>query len=219
MQTLAAAGVAGSLHFDVRDKSGNSLPLVNGDGSLAPEGEAFKAAYESLVGTTPPPTTTPSTTTTTPPPAADVRYSFEDGTLDGWTSTGHVSSLTNSTEAGGQDGTHALKVVFTSTSSGDLPYIKASLADGPVAGQTVSASVRLPADGTSSVTAKLFVQDSSGNWHPQSDTRISRRDAWVPLTFTPSGYVGNASRVGLQFLEAPANTPTTVYVDSVNWSS
>ena len=41
--------------------------------------------------------------------------------------------------------------------------------------------------------------------------------SWVRLAFTPSGYSGTATQIGVQFNESPANTSSTVYVDSVTW--
>jgi len=150
IQTLADNGVAASMHYNVEDL----LPLVTSAGAPTTQGQAFKEKYESLVSSPPPTGSSP-------------RYSFEDGTLSGWSKTGNVSGYGVSTAAGGQDGTHSLKVTFFSSGSGDFPYLH----DG----------------------------------------------SWVRLAFTPSGYSGAATQIGVQFNESPANTGSTVYVDSVTW--
>lgn len=206
LDTLAADGIAASMHFDVQDE----VPLVNGDGSLAPEGVSFKAAYESLTSGTPPPTTT-----TTTGPSGPVRYSFEDGGLDGWGSSGNVTSLSNSTTVGGQDGSHALQVVYHSTGSGDFPSVHVNPPDGPAAGQTLTLWLFVP---TGSVTAKLYVQDPAYTWHVAPDQTYDASGSWVELSYPVSGFSGTAIQIGLQLNESPANTDTTVFVDSVNWS-
>lgn len=224
LDTLAANGIAASMHFNVQ----NELPLVNGDGSPAPEGTSFQAEYENLVGgvapttttTTTTATTTPTTTatTTTTPPVTPVRYSFEDGGSDGWGSSGNVTSLTNSTGAGGQDGTHALRVVFHSTGSGDFPSIHVNPSTGPSAGQTLTLWLYLPGNTTTRIDAKLYVQDSGFTWHVAPDQTYPATGSWVELSYPLTGFSGNANQIGLQLNESPAGTDTTVYVDSVNWS-
>ncbi|NUP53179.1 MAG: hypothetical protein HOW97_38540 [Catenulispora sp.] len=241
IQTLAADGIAASLHYNVQ----NSLPLVNGDGSFAAEGVAFNAEYTTLIGPGSPPSTSPSgsassptsppssppstsqsspssppsTPTSSTPSAGGPRYSFEDGTLQGWTSTGGVSSLVNSTDVPAQDGTHELEAVFASATSSDQPYIHTNPLHGPTAGQTLSAYVYVPTTTTTTVTAKLYVQDSGYAWHQGAGVVISQRGAWVKLSLTPSGYSGSAIQVGLQFLESsPSGTPSTIFLDSVDWS-
>lgn len=165
------------------------------------------------------PTPTPTPKPTPTPNPNGPKYSFEDGGLDGWSSTGHVSSLQNSTAVGGQNGTHALQVVYSSSSTSDFPYISVtpSSGTGPTAGQTLTAWVFVPNGTSQTVIAKLFIQDSSFTWHVQNDVTVSQRGSWVQLSFALSGFSGNANMVGVQFNAAPANTNTTVYVDSVNW--
>src|SRR5258708_3039390 len=83
-------------------------------------------------------TTSTSSPSPNPTPGKGPQYSFEDGGTDGWAGTGHVTSLQNSTTASGQDGTHALKTVFYSSSLSDLPYISVAPATGPSSGQTLT---------------------------------------------------------------------------------
>jgi len=199
LRTLANSGVTASMHFNVA----NAVPLAEADGSLTAEGKAFKDAYEQL-GSDPAP--------------SGVKYSFEDGGVDGWSKTGNVSACAASTDAGGQDGTHALRVTFSSTSAGDLPYVHVNPASGPAAGQVLTAYVQVPSSSTATVTAKLYVQDAGNVWHSSGGTVVGARGTWVPLSFTPSGYSGSARQVGVQFGESPGNTSTTVYLDAVSWS-
>jgi hypothetical protein len=254
LQTLSADGVAASMHFNVNNlsQSDGSFPLVNLDGTLAPEGIAFAAQYTALVGSgstgtasaspsvsgslTPPGSTSASASASasastsasasasasaSPTTSAVApKYSFEDGTLDGWSSTGNVTSLVNSIDVGGQDGTHALEVIFHSTGVSDYPYIHVNPTTGPAAGQTLTAYVYIPTGTTTTVYVKLYVQDPSYTWHTSSalGTLISQRGSWAQVGFALSGYSGNALQVGIQFEESPYSTATTMYVDSVNWS-
>ncbi|WP_020638445.1 glycosyl hydrolase [Amycolatopsis balhimycina] len=212
LQTLAANGVTASMHFDVRNQQQDHLPLVEGDGTLAPEGIAFKAAYDALAGTP------PTTTTTTSVPAPGPKYSFEDAGLDGWAGTGHVSALAGSTDVGGEDGTHALRVTFTSNSAADQPYVHVNPpGGGPGAGRPLTAHFYVPGTTTATVTAKLYVQDLSGTWHIGADTVLSQRGSWTELSYTPSGYSGNAQQIGVQLRESPVGTAATVYLDAVGW--
>lgn len=149
-------------------------------------------------------------------PATSVRYSFEDGALDGWSATGHAT-LSNSTAAGGVAGTHALQADFHSTSASDQPYIHVNPTSGPAAGQTLSAYLLVPSGTTQTVTAKLYVQDSAFQWHTANPVTVSQRGSWVQLSYPLSGYTGTAIQVGLQFNETPVNTSTTVYVDGFTW--
>ena len=153
------------------------------------------------------------------PAGGPLKYSFEDGGLDGWSATGNVSTLANSTTAGGQDGSHALRIDFHSTQPSDQPYVHVNpTGGGPAAGQTVTAYLYVPAATTSTITAKLYVQDPAYAWHTADATVVSARGSWIKVSFTPTGYSGAARQLGLQLLESPYNTTSTVYLDAVNWA-
>jgi hypothetical protein len=201
IQTLADNGVAASMHYNVEDL----LPLVTPAGAPTTQGQAFADQYEALTGATPPPTVP--------------RYSFEDGALSGWSTTGHVSSYAVSTTVGGQDGSHALRATFFSSSTGDFPYFHvAPSGGGPNAGQTYSASVYVPTGTSTTVTVKLYVQDNANTWHTSNGVVIGRRGSWARVAFTPTGYTGATKQIGVQFGETPVDTNTTVYLDSVTWN-
>ena len=156
---------------------------------------------------------------TLPPATGPVRYSFEDGGLDGWSSTGNVASLTNSTAFGGEDGSHALCADFHSSSASDQPYVHVNPSSGgPAAGQRLTAFLYIPSGTGSTVTAKLYVQDPKFTWHSGNPVTVSARGSWVQLSFSPSGYTGSALQLGVQFSETPADSPTTVCVDAVTWA-
>ncbi|NUP53180.1 MAG: hypothetical protein HOW97_38545 [Catenulispora sp.] len=156
---------------------------------------------------------------TLPPATGPLKYSFEDGGPDGWSASGNVTALANSTAVGGQDGAHALRIDFHSTQSSDQPYVHVNpTSGGPTAGQTLTAYVYVPSTTASTITAKLYVQDSAYAWHTAGATVVSARGSWVELSFTPTGYSGAAKQLGLQLLESPYNTTSTVYLDAVNWA-
>ena len=243
LQTLAADGITASMHFNVNNLNvtNGSFPLVDYDGSLAAEGIAFSAQYDALVGTgtSPSPSTSPSVSASSspsagpsasasassspsasaPPTGSAPKYSFEDGGLDGWSATGNVTSLTDSTAVGGKDGSHALAIEFESTQAGDQPYVHVNPSGGgPAAGQTVTAYLYVPSGTADSISAKLYVQDPNFAWHTATATVVSTRGSWVELAFTPSGYSGNALQLGVQFQETPYSSPATVYLDAVDWA-
>ncbi len=164
----------------------------------------------------PGPVPSPAGSATTSAGAAP-RFSFEDETLAGWSSTGSVRSLVTSNAAGGQDGAKALQITFVSASNGDYPHVSVGTPDGPASGETVTASVLVPANTTSTVAAKLYIQDSKFVWHMAPMTDIGQRGQWIQLSFTPTGYSGSAIRVGLQMHENPSNTDTALFLDAVTW--
>jgi hypothetical protein len=232
LQTLISDQVFASMQYAA--SNANTQLLLNSDNSATVQLTAMSAYYQSLSTPTPTPTTpststptpipttastpTPApTTTSTPTPTSGPIYSFEDGGVDGWSSTGHVTSLTNSTTASGQDGTHALKVVFYSSSSSDLPYISVAPTSGPTSGQTLTAYVYDPSGTSTTIQAKLYVQDSGGTWYMETAKTLVVPN-WNYLSYQVPTISGNATRIGIQFYESPNNTSTTVYVDSVTWS-
>lgn len=230
IESLASNNVFASMQFRIESLT----PLISND-QLTTQATTFQSEYEKLIngsGTpTPTPTSVPTSTptpiptstptpapTATPTPTSGPQYSFEDGGTDGWTSSGHVTTLQNSTTAGGEDGTHALQTTFYSSSTSDLPYVSVAPASGPQSGQTLTAYVYLPS-GTAATTtqAKLYVQDSAGTWH-QDTLGTLVKGTWNYLSYTLPTFSGSAQRIGIQFYEASNNTSTTIYIDAVNWS-
>jgi hypothetical protein len=247
IQTLAADDIAASMHFDVQDLlplvntdgsfaaegvsfnaqytalAGSSpTPSDSPSATATPSGSSSASPSASPSGSSsasasasasPSPSASATSTAGTP------QYSFEDGTSDGWGSTGHVSSLVNSADVPGQDGTHELKVTFDSTASSDWPYIHVNPSSGPTAGQTLNAYIYVPSSTTTTITAKLYVQDASFTWHTANGTVIGQHGSWVQLSYPLSGYSGDAIQIGLQLQEsAPYSTASTAYVDSVGWN-
>src|SRR6202011_1011783 len=97
------------------------------------------------------------TPTTTTPAQQYSSFSFEDGSVDGWTGRGEVSQVQNTTAMAMGD-KHALQVTLTNMRNGDFPFVsvgRANLATYPKAGQTVSVYLYLPAN-SSDVEAKIF---------------------------------------------------------------
>ncbi len=242
LQALVSNQVFASMQYAASDAS--TQLLLNSDNTATVQLTAMSSYYQGLPTQTPTPTPTSSTSTPTPTPTptststptptptftptptptltptptpTGPKYSFEDGGTDGWTSSGHVTSLSNSTTASGEDGTHALKTVFYSSSNSDLPYVSVAPTKGPVSGQTLTAYVYVPAGTSTTIQAKLFVQDSTGTWH-QENIKTLVTTYWNYLSYTIPTFSGSASRIGIQFYESPNNTSTTVYIDAVNWS-
>ncbi len=214
LRTLAEGGVVASMHYNVE----RAVPLATADGALTTQGQAFKDTYEELA-TSPSSPSPPSPSPPSPSPSPSTpggttpRYSFEDGGLSGWSGTGDISSLSSSTQVGGQHGGRALKVVF----GDNYPYVHAQPPDGPASGSTLSAYVYLPASVSKTVTVRLYVQDSAYQWHSGATT-VGPRDTWVGLTYRATVYAGRAIQVGVQFDAQPAGSPTVIYLDSITWS-
>lgn len=153
-----------------------------------------------------------------PRTAASVRYSFEDG-ADGWNPAGTDANVADSTAVGGQNGSRALQVSDYASGSNDFPYVRANTSgSGPVAGQTVTAWVRVPSAVSGSVGAKIFVQQAgNGAWHYNNAfTTVSAGGGWQQLSYVCAGYSGGATQVGVQFFKSTGST-VTFYLDAVNW--
>ena len=147
----------------------------------------------------------------------DLLYSFEDGGTDNWVKAGHILSLQNSTVAGGYDGTHALQLVFSSRRSTDLPYISVNpTSNQPQSKQLLSAALFVPGRTSTTIAAKLYVQDEAYSWHSSPYTLLTP-GKWNVLQFTIPAFAGRALQVGVQFLSRPPNIATTIYVDAIEW--
>lgn len=151
-------------------------------------------------------------------PLSKLRYSFEDGTTDNWKHRGHILSFQNSDAIGGYEGSHALRIAFSSRSSTDLPYISVNPSSSqPKSGQILSAAVFLTGGTTATVSAKFYVQDSTYGWYMPDKLTPLEPGKWQMLQYHLPSFPGPALQVGMQFLSVPFNTQTTVYVDAVAW--
>lgn len=251
IQTLAADDIAASMHYNTQNSTyvplansdGSLAPegvafnaqytALVGSGATGSAGASASSSASISASASPSgassasPSASPSASASASPStsatatAGTPKYSFEDGTLDGWEFSGHVTKLANSNDVPAQDGAHELEVGFDSTGSGDFPNIHVNPSGGPTAGQTLTAYVYIPSSTTTAVTAKFYVQDSAFNWHQvgNAGTLITQRGSWAQISYTPTGYSGNAIQVGIQFQESgPYNAASTVYVDSIGWS-
>jgi transcriptional regulator with XRE-family HTH domain len=145
-------------------------------------------------------------------------YSFEDGATDGWAHKGHIMGFQNSSEVGGYEGSHALRVAFSSRSSTDLPFISVNPpCNQPKSGQILRAAVFVPGGTSATVSAKLYVQDSTYRWQMPDVLTPLVPGKWQVLQYPLPAFPGPALQVGMQFLSVPFNTQTTVYVDAVAW--
>jgi len=172
---------------------------------------------------TPAPTDTPTPVVTPTSTPTSYRYSFEDGTLDGW-GDNHAYSLANSTTYA-FDGTHSLKTVVQSPNSGDYASVSISnTASGspamPAVGQTVSAEVYVPG-GAPAVKAVVFVKDSTGTKFYTSYDQVSNLPTgkWTQLQYTvPSNVSGGVTEYGVRFqFSASSSNDLNAYIDAVNW--
>jgi hypothetical protein len=232
LQTLAANRVFASMQYACTN---TAINLIDGNNTLTPQGSAFQSLYEQIIvqGHQPAPVTgtvvataqpTPGTTATpasTPPSTTSVTFSFEDGGTDGWNVHGsQIAQLQNSSSLA-LDGKHSLQVTLNNLSSHDYPYISvggSQLSSYPQPGQTLSASIYLPANSLT-LTAKLFIMDNSYHWLTGTSVTLTP-GAWTRLTFTiPTGASSPPRQLGIQFgTSMPTPVSTAVYVDAIGWS-
>src|ERR1700730_8487649 len=127
LQTLAANGIFASMQYSVTN---TAIPMISSSGSATAQGTSFFSQYQSMIvgrqQPTPVPTTAPGqpqptyptgngngngnpTPTPTVSPNQYASFSFEDGSIDGWSGRGEVSNVQNSATVGMSD-KHSLQV-------------------------------------------------------------------------------------------------------------
>jgi hypothetical protein len=147
-------------------------------------------------------------------------FSFEDGSIDGWSGRGEISQVQNATTMA-MSGKHSLQVTLTNMGNGDFPFVsvgRSNLATYPKAGQTVTIYVYLPAS-SPEVEAKIFVMDDLYHWYDAGEMTTLAAGTWNRLTFTlPAGVTGQLRQLGVQF-NTPSATPVSsnVFLDSIGW--
>jgi len=223
--TTKALGLLASNHaFASMQYAVDALtPLISND-QLTQQARTFQSEYTQLVGggsstPTPTPTLSPTATSTatptpsptaTPPPTSG--FGFEDGTAQGWSTSGNVTAVGSTDYA--YVGTHSLEVKFPGTGSDDYPYTSVAgshLSPAPQSGQILTAYVYVPSSVSLSVSGWLFVQDSNYKWYKESPVTITK-GTWNKLTFAVPA---NANQIGIQFNGTGSGN---VYVDEVRWS-
>lgn len=234
LQTLAANRVFASMQYACTN---TAINLINGNNALTPQGSAFQSLYQQYIvqGHQPAPVTgtvittptpgaagTPTATSTaTPISPTSVAFSFEDGGIDGWNAHGsQIAQLQNSSSIA-LDGKHSLQIALNNLSSHDYPYISiggSQLSSYPQPGQTLSASVYLPANSVT-LTVKLFIMDNSYHWLTGNGITLTP-GAWTRLTFTiPTSASGPPRQLGIQFgTSMPTPVSVALYVDAIGWS-
>ena len=235
LQTLAANGIFASMQYSVTN---TAIPMISSNASVTTQGTTFQSQYQSMViggqQPTPVPTTPPGQPQPTSPtgngngnptptvaPTQYSSFSFEDGSIDGWSGRGEVSNVQNSSTLGMGD-KHSLQVTLTNMGDGDFPFMSvdhANLSTYPQAGQTVTMYVYLPTN-SPDIEAKVFVMDSQYHWFDPGAMLTLQSGTWNRLTFTlPGDVTGQLRQVGVQFNTQSA-TPVSgdVYIDSVGWN-
>ncbi len=217
LQTLADSHVFAAMQYTCTN---TAMSLIDNDNKPTLQGTIFQHLYLKMILNGHQPTPTPDPTPSIVLNGSQV-FSFEDGGTDGWTGQGIVK-VQNST-AFALDGTHALQVTLSITSSSNFPYIAVNLANMPSyprAGQTLTAYVYLPASITKvSITAKLFIVDNNYHWFSKNTVQLSP-GTWIPLTYLlPPTINGQPAQLGIQFNSTISSTTISdMYIDAVGWS-
>lgn len=164
---------------------------------------------------TPTPTNTPAATATaTPAPSACMSYTFEDGSIQGFSPSGSAQAVSNSTTEA-YEGLHSLAVALSgaSNSAAGFAYVQPPTCLAP--GDTITAHVYAPSTG---LTAALYVQDQG--YHQTTANNVTvPANQWTTLTYTgPSTATTPIRQVGVQF-EGASTWTGTAYVDLVETST
>ena len=223
LQTLAANRIFASMQYSCTN---TAIPLVDTNGTITTQGTTLQTQYQNIILNgklpVPPvvanqaPAATASTNGTTA--GGTQGFTFDDGSTDGWSSQSSSLLTVQNSAAPGLNGKHALHVTIGPLSSGDYPAISVgSLTSYPQTGQTLTANVYI-ASNSVSMAAKVFVVDSSNQWHSSSMTSLTP-GTWMHLTYTLSNDLkGSPQQIGIQFNSPGGSTISTdVYVNAVNW--
>lgn len=221
LQTLAANRIFASMQYSCTN---TAIPLVDSNGTITAQGAMLQTQYQNIIlnGKLPLPPTianqTPAATSGTTTGGTQ-GFTFNDGSTDGWSSHSSALSIQNSA-APGLNGKHALHITVGPLSSGDYPSItvgSSGLTSYPQPGQTLTATVYI-ASNSVSMAAKVFVVDSTYQWHSSSMIALTP-GTWIHLAYTlPNDIKGPPQQIGIQFNSPGGSTISTdVYVNSVNW--
>ncbi len=242
LQTLAANGIFASMQYSCTN---TAIPMVSSGNTATVQGTTFASQYQAMITgrQQPPPLPTPIPGTPQPQPTTGTTngtvkgngtttsgstslvqqyssFSFEDGSVDGWTGRGEISQVQNATTMA-MSGKHALQVTLTNMGNGDFPFVSvghSNLSTYPKAGQTVTMYLYLPAN-SPDIEAKIFVMDDLYHWYDAGDMTTLTAGTWNRLTFTlPAGVTGQLRQLGVQFNTSSA-TPVSgnVFLDSIGW--
>jgi lysophospholipase L1-like esterase len=169
----------------------------------------------------------PETLTPTPVVAAadNSTYSFEDGTIMGWSIYQNITLSANSIDRA-YLGSHSLRIDGGFASANNLISV-APVGHANINGKIVQAKIWVPSNFTSAY-AEIFVQSSENGWPwlngpytalvPGSWTTLTfepLHPAYTSVTFTVD--VTNLIRLGIKFVPASACNGS-IYLDSVNIS-
>ncbi len=225
LQTLAANRIFASMQYSCTN---TAIPLISTDGTITTQGATLQTQYQNIIvsGKLPvPPTATQQLPSVTPSASGTTSnstkgFTFADGSTDGWGSPDNALTLHNS-PAPAIQGKRALQVTISPINSTTYPSVTvktSALASYPQAGQTMSANVYI-ASNSVSMTAKVFVVDSTYQWHSSPTTALTP-GIWVHLTYTlPNDLKNPPQQLGIQFNSPPGSTISTdIYITAVNWS-
>src|SRR5579883_2506454 len=165
-------------------------------------------------GGNPDPTGTPAPTT-----ASSYTQSFEDGTIDNWSTYGAGTTLQASTNYA-RDGKYSLQVSYQNTSSS---YHHASVSSqdihvSPQPGQTLTAYLYVPT-GSQPISAHIYIVDGDHNWNAPEVIPLGIGQ-WNQLTYViPNDVKTPIYDTGIQFVVAGGQTSSgAIYIDSIQLS-
>ena len=239
LQTLAANRIFAAMQYSCTD---TAIPLISSGDTLTVQGAVFKGQYLQMIAggqqPTPAPTspagTSPAKVQPTPtsgisgklPAGAPVTlnykpvYSFEDGNVSEWDIHSHQITNVQASTNIALDGKYSMQVTLSGLDGGSYPYLslgRSGMTSFPHAGQTISMYVYVPGN-TTSLTAKVFVMDSSYHWFSTTMTALTP-GTWNRITYTLPSNVGDPLyQLGIQF-GTLSNTPVSsdVYIDAIGW--
>jgi hypothetical protein len=161
----------------------------------------------------------------TPTPTAErpsARFSFEDGTTQGWQASGPLTAAVDarSSSAAHSDGARSLAVTLSGATESvwGSGYYASPPDLGP--GSAITAAAYVPPDAATGLQARLFVQDRNGTWYDAPAVAALMPGSWRSLDFTvPPGAVAPFQAFGVRFYAVPGATWNgQAYIDAVDYT-
>ncbi|HZU14542.1 MAG TPA: hypothetical protein VFB58_17015 [Chloroflexota bacterium] len=202
---------------------GTTTPVPTSSATATPKPTATTTAQATATATTTPPATATSTPTATSTASGLVLGNFE-GSTDGWSGNGDVTSLTPSTYAPAVAlGSDALQIKYNVPSAwSEAQLSKWNLNTTLTSYSTLSVSVYpvAPTVSGTGVKVQLFGQGSDGNWYYSAFQTVpigSRSTVTWNISSVPRAPMRQLY-VAWQFTTSATSSGNTIYLDAIRAS-
>ena len=147
--------------------------------------------------------------------ASTAKWTFEDGTTEGWTDGGPAATGVANSTAVAYEGTHSLSLGLSNATNSDAGRVEHTAPGDLTTGNVIKAQVYAPSSGLQAI---LFIQDKNWIWYQAASYTSLPAATWTELQFTvPGGADTPLQRLGVQFIAVSGSWTGTVYIDAVDY--